>query len=407
MKDLTEDRFKFYKSQDCWNPLDAAFIVCRIDPASLNYNWLRLPEKVRKIYKKSVVDFNNGKIQSFDVINITEKKQITLLQKYCPEFCQKNDSENLDMVYFHPCDYIEWIFDSQVSGVPSDLCIAGDSKTGYCWRVDPDGNINKSNFNYKQVKPGFQPISRQKAYEKMKRRDCWTLGESIILLRIPLAFTFYSHKKLLVEETVKVEDIEPYISAIQVGSLRPIDFNKNDAKSKDWEINFTDLLVLPFEFLEFVKEKDLFEIPPELDFVKKVSKSGEIEYSWVKGNVSKSNLIDAVLFDDLLLNSRKETDILYNSLKQVLKLKNKGTFETCSEDVKEAFRKRPQNYKILIPEDINSEIDNLNNPTRDIKGKLILNIIQRIMPEVFIDKKISTDYQSLYQRSSKLKKRVV
>lgn len=159
-----------------------------------------------------------------------------------------------------------------------------------------------------------------------------------------------------------------------------------------------------FEPLPFFKWADEagYAIPDELSVIE----NADGTLRWLGSNTDHVKHDKKSSLDDLLLKAREEIDILYNNLKQVLKSKGKGLFDTCSEDVKEAFQKRAQHYKILIPEDIKSEIKDTNNPTRDIKGKLILNIVQRILPEVFIDKKISTDYQSLYQRSSKLKKKL-
>ena len=154
-----------------------------------------------------------------------------------------------------------------------------------------------------------------------------------------------------------------------------------------------------FETSSFLKwaGKAGYVIPDELGFLENAD--GTLQ--WMDSNTDEQGI--ELQLDELLLKARKEIDILYDSMKSVLKLKTKSLFDPSYEDVIDAFKKTEQNYNILLQDDINSEINfNVSKPTRDIKGGLLKNIVNRILPGVISDKTIKTDYQSLFQRSQNL-----
>ena len=294
----------------------------------------------------------------------------------------------------------------------------------------------------------------QDVYSYMKKVDLWTLDEGISMLTgHPIVDNYLNPnpRSLFLPHELLMLDLKIFIRAIESGRLKVKGYDpekienwepdhdfykrvykalkrsnlseyrcpgneKNDPnslpimqKNDFWDDCLAKLTVAPFEFLEFMKEKAMFEIPKELGFIKKILKSGEIQYFWVS-DIEKNNSPKALnetdkknVLDNLLIESREDVDILYESLKRILKLKKKSLFDTNKEDVLEAFSRIENRFNSLIADDINNRIDSPNKPTRDIKGKIISCIVERLLPETMIDKSIKTDYQSLYDRSTDLK----
>ena len=151
--------------------------------------------------------------------------------------------------------------------------------------------------------------SQHKIFEAMKKLDLWTFNEGIALLTLPHylddpGFDYYI-KDILFEL-----DLKPYIRAVQAGNLKVIGFD--NIKSSNWGDGYGALKVSPFKFLDFVKKKDLFRIPPGLEFVKRTDESGKIRYSWasdVREEASEQQEINNKV-ENKTLDPRAETTYL-------------------------------------------------------------------------------------------------
>lgn len=278
MENLTFDDLERYKRLKTWQPLQAALIVCLIEPSSINYNWLLLPEKAKNIYEKSVTNFKNGEMQFFEVEKIIEPKLIKFFKKYCSDFCQEDDSGHLFLACFKPCYYIKWILDSRLSTVPECLGVKFDSQTGgLVWLTQPDESSDMSGCIIDQKTLAFQHRVQSQnldikfIYYKLKQFEYWTLGLGIVLLSCPYLFFSNYNQKIKIKEIFSELDIdlEPYRKAIKAGTLKVDDFSKEEAtKEKNWDINFIELKITPDDFLEFVRKNKLISIPSELNVKK-------------------------------------------------------------------------------------------------------------------------------------------
>ena len=120
-------------------------------------------------------------------------------------------------------------------------------------------------------------ISAEEIYEMQKKRDSWTLNEGLALLidlkyfGDPLSENFGYEPFLNLDLTV----LKILKRAVKTKTLKT--FGSYSDENKE----FLTIEVLPFEFLEFVKEKDLYPIPPELDYKKNRLESGDIQYIWL------------------------------------------------------------------------------------------------------------------------------
>jgi len=150
--------------------------------------------------------------------------------------------------------------------------------------------------------------NKKMIYEYYKKIDLWTLSEGVALLsgfirihtsqNLPDEFFYYIVARV---------DIRIFKRAIDTGKLKVKGYRKRETddfkkyskapkinpaikrslqhhKIYYWKTFFGDLTVTPFEFLEFIKEKELFEIPPALEFVKKISESGDVQCFWASGD---------------------------------------------------------------------------------------------------------------------------
>lgn len=135
-------------------------------------------------------------------------------------------------------------------------------------------------------------------YEKMKKLSLWTIDEGLMILNFP-QYTFESPADFI-DDIAKIHMYELWYREDYLGEdklrfglmciIRAIDSGDLKAIKKDRENSikwcYANYRVSPFMFLKFIKERDLFEIPPELDYIKAVNDAGKTVYRWADNEPS-------------------------------------------------------------------------------------------------------------------------
>ena len=127
-----------------------------------------------------------------------------------------------------------------------------------------------------------EPISRKEIYEEYKQPETWTLNVGLALLidlkyfNDPLSWDrgykpFLDMDLTVLKSAINAKILKP----VETETLKPFSSYSNDNK------DFLTIEVKTFEFLEYVKEKDLYPIPPELTHKKIRLESGGIYYIWL------------------------------------------------------------------------------------------------------------------------------
>jgi hypothetical protein len=118
-------------------------------------------------------------------------------------------------------------------------------------------------------------------YKEMKQLDSWTIYEGIMLMVKPEWAQYEAQYRIYADE-----HLLPFPRAFEEKSLkaRPPDYCcdkfSSSGMSPNWEMNIGYFKINPFEFLMFVKERGMFVIPSELQWVEKKNPSGGIKYYW-------------------------------------------------------------------------------------------------------------------------------
>lgn len=94
-----------------------------------------------------------------------------------------------------------------------------------------------------------------------------------------------------------------------------------------------------------------------------------------------------------------EIETLYQGIKGEIKTRNKPMFEVKLEIALSVYESKRECFKVILQDDIKKSRDGFGTekPYRDIKGRLLLNIIKRKMPDEFISKKIPRNHQEIYK----------
>ena len=315
MRILSDNGFQFYKyEKENWGPIEAAAIIYEVDPESISYD--NIPEPINKLYINSIAAFNAGEMNFSSEVFISDKKEIKRLKKYCSNFFREDKIYNCGyLTCFSIHHYIDWVINSKTIKIPTELMMDHCSGSGYTWHFEDAWSEHIPNSKYPggtiMTPPGpnddfgayFPPVI-QNTYEMMKHQSIWSLDDGIALLSDPLyiddnyyyddyEFYRYGYARYC-KEVLYDLNINFYHNAIKTEALKVTGFNEKKVLNYEfeeddpwwenqfslWKDCFSDLKVSPFEFLEFVKENDLFDIPFELEFTKETSESGEIKYFW-------------------------------------------------------------------------------------------------------------------------------
>jgi len=391
MKILTDNGFEFYKEKETWDVREAVCVVNGYEqPREIYIRGCK--EIIEPIFQESLKAFNAGKLKSAKDIKIDPLNRFE--KEFYQEFYNSDDNYNCGYLKcFNSIEYVKWLKEQKLIKLPEQLRVSKnmdgaynwDNKTGY----EPQDDICRDNpvAVFEKFRQDQQTISNY-----YKNLSFWSLKEAAALLH-------YNDPQCTLSKAAELT-----LNVLHRASLT----NEFQLKCIVENENFFS----PFEILVWANKAEI-EIPNALKYYVKDDDPNQ-KYFWVKEDsldpmINGYNNSDYVTknrhrLDELLLKSRKEIDILYESLKRVLKLKKKPLFDTNSEDVLEAFSRIENKFNYLIAADINKGINEPSNPTRDIKGKIILSIVERLLPEAMIDKSIKTDYQSLFLRSNDLMK---
>lgn len=127
----------------------------------------------------------------------------------------------------------------------------------------------------------------KQVYGYYKKLDLWSLTKGLAILTIPSWIhpadpdppKIFEHGPL----SERCLDIEIFKMGLESGKLKSYGYDKKnvdnwkpvdnehlnyDVQTDYWYSCFDKVTISPFDFLEFVKEKDLFEIPSELEWVR-------------------------------------------------------------------------------------------------------------------------------------------
>ena len=178
-------------------------------------------------------------------------------------------------------------------------------------------------------------------YEQYKKYSLWTLTEGMLLLTDPEALTKdidgNSYRYFDTVELMEM-DLKLFTRAIRSGYLRtvkpdikttiryepdiPPAKDHADHKKFSWHNRLGSLNVDPFEFLGFVKEKNICSIPPELEY-NIMTEQGEPKYQWLSkcsdeiNSKNKSNtdvIKQEKITQEMLIDFCPELEKFYNNL---------------------------------------------------------------------------------------------
>ncbi len=165
---------------------------------------------------------------------------------------------------------------------------------------------SKSELDLWELENGFvSHLDPEPFISYQKKLDCWTLQEGIALHLCPELLIPELADAEHIAKIVREVDLLMFYRAIDAETLKVKGYDAEKVKNWDvknsspmdptdfgdyeecrvgagqrWRDCYSDLKVNPFEFLEFVRKKGLFDIHPDLAYVKHPSKSGEVKYSW-------------------------------------------------------------------------------------------------------------------------------
>ena len=178
--------------------------------------------------------------------------------------------------------------------------------------------ITKDELLEKQIREYDRACKGVDTYKNYKKFDYWTLDDGLKLLIAPTEIGRKS--KSIYPSLFDVEFLEnsgKYKAVTRaINRSLPVEGNyeekrleyKNSDTEKTvfnyWYYCCAYLKVNPFEFLEFVKQKEIFKIPSDLEYIKTTSKSGKVKYDWATGGDIRKQI------DNESLDPRAETTYL-------------------------------------------------------------------------------------------------
>jgi integrase len=118
-------------------------------------------------------------------------------------------------------------------------------------------------------------------YEEMKKLESWTIYEAIMLMVQPEHVHNEPKYHIFADEYLL-----PFQRAFEgrtLNALPPdycIDKFSSSTMAAGWEDHIGYFKIKPLAFLKFIKKKDLFKIPPDLEWKEIKTKSGETKYFW-------------------------------------------------------------------------------------------------------------------------------
>lgn len=111
MGKLTKNGYDYYKDLDCWEPIEAALVVCGIDPCGVNYD--NIPDEAKGVFAQStIIDIYENPV-IFPEKKIEGADKIRKYKKYCPRFCiDTGEISTIKLVCFEPRSYVSMLHDS-------------------------------------------------------------------------------------------------------------------------------------------------------------------------------------------------------------------------------------------------------------------------------------------------------
>jgi len=97
-----------------------------------------------------------------------------------------------------------------------------------------------------------------------------------------------------------------------------------------------------------------------------------------------------------------ELELFYNNLKSIMR-KHGGMLHTSTNHAKNAFEKSSGKFDLLTLEDINGDFYGTGQYTRDIKGGIIVAILQRQFSEIFLQSKNNQNRQKIYDKYKQMR----
>jgi len=110
--------------------------------------------------------------------------------------------------------------------------------------------------------------------------------------------------------------------------------------------------------------------------------------------------------NQIFTEAKTEMETLYQDIKGEMKTRTKSMFDATVEIALSIYESKEKFFKMILLEDIKKSTDGFltEKPSRDIKGRILLNVIKRKMPDEFINKTIPTNHQEIYNHYLDFKK---
>lgn len=241
-------------------------------------------------------------------------------------------------------------------------------------KITKDELLDKLSLEYDTSCEGAE------TYKHFKKLDYWTLDEGLKLLIAPIEIGSKSKSEYPSLFDIEfLQNSKKYDTVIRsIGKSltiegnyeeKKLEYKNNDAEktvSNFWYYCCSHIRVNPFQFLCFIKDKELFDIPEQLSFSKVRLDSGAYSYYWQDEVIEKydsSNQHD--LDNDTMLSGKERQEL--GRLKTE-KITMDATVKAAIEVGKFAQTKIDKNEKIL---------------KRDIQD--LVNKIDKSIPNTRID----------------------
>ena len=234
-------------------------------------------------------------------------------------------------------------------------------------------------------------------YQHFKKLDFWTLDEGLKLLiapnergqksegEYPLLFDIDFLQNSKRYETV-TRAINKSLTVEGNYEEKILEYKNSGAKktiSNFWYYCYARLKVNPFDFLEFIKRKNIFKIPPELKFIKNPSSGNVQQYIWAS-DYPKSELEKSVKSESESEKTNTSGETYNNDNVIIIDLND----DKVSKELKIAL----QAWKAVYTEDegLNKKyghIDNIKKWLFANHSKLTDSAVKRICTIININKK--------------------
>ena len=289
MERLTSNGYDFYKEKEYWTPAEAAGFVMggMVEPmfhAEEDYAEIFL------VLNASVEAFKNKKLIVYKEIEETPFGDIH--ETYCPEFCRYDDVyQRYYLSCFEPLEYMRWIVTEKIIKIPVGIGVIIDDNSICEWITTP---------NYKKEKSRVYGRIDNNLYEKnvayYKALKYWTILEGVCLSEGHRPGAYISSKKPaeLIQRGYVAGEIQAMLCEGECGEIPCFS---------------------PFVLLDHWKKAG-FEVSPFFNFVKEESNTGEVKYSWVEDDESKSESFTKKYTDSHII----QIDMKSNNMSEELKI---------------------------------------------------------------------------------------